>query len=427
MKHHTKLIAIISLWLCGLPLGWAQINPASEHWVATWATSQDIAPTVPDRPVIPPGVARPNFSGQRRPRNDVPVTVEDQTIRMVVHTSIGGRKVRIRLSNAFGKEAVTFGAVHVALRKKESQIVEGSDRTLTFGGKGTVVIRPGVVLTSDPVELNIKPMADLAVSLYLPKSSGPPTNHTVGLHAAYISKGDATASESMSESSTTYAYLWLSGVDVSASRNAFAVVALGDSITDGYATTRDADMAWPALLAKKLAGSKSTAQISVLNQGISGNQVLRDGAGVSALARFDRDVLDQSGARWLIILEGINDINLHGQVVGPEALTASDLIFGYRQIIERAHTHGIKVVGATMTPDEAVFLWTPVGEATRQSVNQWIRTSKDFDAVVDFDAAIRDPTHQARLKPEFDSGDKIHPNDAGNKAMADAFDLKIFK
>jgi len=382
-----------------------------------------------DVPVLPPNVTRPNFSGQRGtvPQTDVPTTLQDQTVRMIVHTSIGGRRIRIQLSNAIGKKPVTFGAAHVALRKTSSEIVDGSDRVLTFGGKPIVTVQPGVIVVSDPVDLEVQPMSDLAVSLYLQKDSGPPTTHTLGLHAAYLSRGDVTTVSTMPDPSITYAYLWLSSVDVIAPADAFAVVALGDSITDGFSTTRDADHAWPTLLARRFSANKSTAHVSVLNEGISGNEVLRDGAGISALARFDRDVLSRPGVKWVILLEGINDINLHGQVVGPEALTADDLIFGYRQVIDRAHTYGIKVVGATIMAEEGVWLSTPVGEATRQSVNEWIRSSHSFDAVVDLDLATRDAEHLTRLKHEFNSGDNIHPNDAGNQAMADKFDLAIFR
>jgi lysophospholipase L1-like esterase len=224
-----------------------------------------------------------------------------------------------------------------------------------------------------------------------------------------------------------FAYLWLSGIAVAAPSDAFAVVALGDSITDGYATTRDANQAWPTLLASRLAEKKATAHIAVINQGISGNQVLRDGAGVSALARFERDVLNRAGVKWMILLEGINDINIRGRNPGPNALTSDDLIGGYRQLLDMAHTHGIKVIGATIMPEEGVPTASPRGEEIRLAVNQWIRTSHAFDAVVDFDAVVRDPEHPSKLRAAFDPGDHIHPNDAGNQAMADAFDLAIFR
>jgi lysophospholipase L1-like esterase len=280
---------------------------------------------------------------------------------------------------------------------------------------------------SDPVDLDVPAESDLAVSLYLPNDTGPPTSHVVALHTSYISKGDTTGQAVMPEPSMTYAYLWLSGVDVVAPANAFAIVAYGDSITDGYATTRDADRAWPTLLAKRLLAGKAAAKAAVINLGISGNQVLRDGAGQSALARFDRDVLSHPGVKWMIVLEGINDINIRGRNPGPNALTSDELIAGYLQLIERAHSQGIKVMGATIMPEEGVPTASERGEEIRTSVNKWIRTSNAFDALVDFDAVVRDPEHPLRIRSDFDPGDHIHPNDAGNQAMADAFDLAVFR
>jgi lysophospholipase L1-like esterase len=348
-------------------------------------------------------------------------------MRMVVHISLGGRRVRVQFSVAIGANELTIGSAHIAVRAKESEIVPATDRVLTFNGKPACTIQPGVLMFSDPVDLEVAPMSDLAVSIYLPKDTGPPTNHPVGLHTAYISKGDMTGQTVMPEPSTTSAYLWLSSVDVVAEPKSFAIVAYGDSITDGYATTRDADLAWPALLAKRLAANKATAHIAVVNQGISGNQVLRDGAGISALARFERDVLSRPGVKWMILLEGINDINIRGRNPGPEALTSDELIAGYRQLIERAHSAGIRVIGATIMPEEGVPTASERGEEIRTSVNQWIRLSKAFDAVVDFNAVVRDPQRPIRIRAEFDPGDHIHPNDAGDQAMADAFDLAAFR
>ena len=279
---------------------------------------------------------------------------------------------------------------------------------------------------SDPVNLEVAPLSDLAISIYLPRDTGPPTNHPLGLHTAYISNGDVTASAAMPDPKTMTAYAWLSSVDVVAPADAFTVVAFGDSITDGYSTTLDANQAWPTLLAKRLNADK-TQQVAVVNQGISGNQVLRDGAGLSALARFDRDVLSRPGVKWVILLEGINDINIRGRMEGPNALTSDELIWGYRQIIARAHAHGIKVMGATIMPEEGVPTASERGEQIRQTVNRWIRANGNFDAVVDFDMTVRDPQRPVRLKQQFDPGDHIHPNDAGNQAMADAFDLSVFQ
>jgi lysophospholipase L1-like esterase len=297
---------------------------------------------------------------------------------------------------------------------------------LKFSGNESTIVPPGALVVSDPVNLEFASFSDLAISLYLPKNTGSPTNHMMGLHTAYISKGNVTASEVMPEPTKTYSYLWLTGIDILAPPDAGAIVALGDSITDGFATTVDGNAAWPTLLAKRLAAHKTTRNMAVLNQGISGNQVVRDGAGVSALARFDRDVLGRPGVKWVILLEGINDINIRGRSTGTGTLTSEELIAGYRQIIERAHMHGIRVVGATLMPEEGVPTASERGEEIRQAVNRWIRAKGNFDAVVDFDLVVQDKSHPARINPAFDPGDHIHPNDAGNKAMAEAFDLSIF-
>ena len=422
-------------------------SAASEHWVATWATSQPIAatstvgrggPPLPAQlpqaqppqaqpkqaPPPPPGAQAKGGRGGQPP---VPSSLNDQTIRMVVHTSIGGGRVRIELSNAAAAVPLVIGAAHIALRAKDSAIVPGTDRKVTFSGQPGCTIRPGVLMLSDPVEMEIAPLSDLAISLYVPKDSGPPTNHNLALHTGYISKGDTTAQEVMPEPATTRAYLWLSAVDVTAAPNAFAIVALGDSITDGQGTTLEGNLNWTAVLARRLAANKATAHIGVVNQGVQGNQVLRDDAGVSALARFDRDVLSRSGVKWIIFLQAINDIVRHGQMESADPVTSDDLIAGYRQIIARAHTYGIRVMGATVTPAEGQRQVTEGMQAMRTAVNQWIRTSHAFDAVVDFDAAVRDPEHPLRLREAFDSGDHIHLSDAGNQAMADAIDLTVFK
>jgi lysophospholipase L1-like esterase len=387
-----------------------------------------MALTVQEKPDIPPGTKMPDFSkmkGMKRPE-PAPHDVADQTVRMIVHPSIAGKRLRLELTNAFGKGVVSIGNAHVAIRTTESSISTSSDRQLTFGGSTSVDIRPGMVIVSDPFDLDAKAMSDLAVSLYVVKSEGMPTDHMPGLHTAYISKGDTTSAASMPEPTTTTAYLWLRSIDVVASADDFAIACLGDSITDGFATTVDKDQTWPALLAKRLRERKTGPRVAVINEGISGNQIVRDGAGVSALARLDRDVLSEPGVRWIVLLEGINDINLHGQITGPNALVAEDLIKADKEIVARAHMHNIKVVGATLTPEEGVWLSGPVGEATRLRLNQWIRTSGDFDAVVDFDAAVLDKDHPARIRQDFNPGDNIHPNDLGNAAMADAFNLDVF-
>ena len=356
---------------------------------------------------------------------------------MIVHTSIGGNRVRITLSNAYGGSPLLIGAAHIARRGKDSAIVSGSDHALTFSGKPSFSIPIGAIVISDPANLEVPQAGDLAISIFVPGDTGPATLHSVGLHTTYISKeGDATGAPEMADAATSQSFFWLSSVEVAAAANVAAVVTFGDSITDGTRSTPNTNSSWPSFLAARLLSNRATAHIAVLNEGISGNRILRDGIGPAGLARFGRDVLTQPGVKWVTILQGINDIGAgigEAFVFGPrpnappgENPTPDDLIGAYRQMIERAHTHGIKVIGCTLLPFEGAAYYSDNGNATRQAVNQWIRTGGAFDAVIDFDAVIRSPKNPNAFRPEFDSGDHLHPNDAGYKAMADAVDLSAF-
>jgi lysophospholipase L1-like esterase len=426
-------------------------NKTNEHWIVTWGTAQLLSPMVfrlppnarnhnaspptgppPQTPLATPSTeeaktAPPPPRGGPLAAAKIPPKFEDETVRMIGRASVGGKRVRIELSNMLTAEPLEVGAAHIALHKADGTIVEGTDRPLTFGGASSFTIPPGALIVSDPVDLNLPALGEFAVSLYLPHDTGTPTNHFLGLHTAYISKGNVVGSAVMPNPSTMFAYVWLTGVEVSATPDAYTVVALGDSITDGFRTTPGTDRPWPFLLARRLQANKATRNVAVINEGISGNQVLRDGAGQSALSRLDRDVLSVPGVKWVILLEGINDINIRGRNDGPGAVTADELIWGYRQIIARCHQHNIKVIGTTIMPEEGVPTASERGEQIRQAVNRWIRETGNFDAVVDFDAVVRDPERPVRMKPEFDPGDHIHPNDAGNQAMADAFNLDWFK
>jgi lysophospholipase L1-like esterase len=432
-KYIITLIFFLVLFLACSPSTDTKKN--SEKWVCTWATSQQLDEvTFPDIN-LPPNFKMPEQGPPPKPGEIgnnpsifyIPADLKDRTVRMVVRNSIGGSKIRVNLSSSLGSSPVRVGAAHIAVYNPDGSIVPETDHEITFNSKPVCTLLPGVLLLSDPVDMDVPPFTNLAVSLYFPEETGSPAEHRLGLHTTYISKGNTAGQEIMPNAEKTYAYLWLAGIDVLTEADNFSIAALGDSITDGFATTLDANKAWPMLLAKRLSDTSGTKQISVINQGISGNQVLRDGVGISALARFDRDVLSIAGVKWVILLEGINDINFRGWDESPDGLTSDDLIGGYRQIIERAHTHGIKVVGATLTPEEGVPTMTERGEKIRQTVNEWIRTSGAFDAVVDFDAIIRDPSRPIRMRPEFDPGDHIHPNDAGNQAMADVFDPNLFR
>jgi lysophospholipase L1-like esterase len=345
---------------------------------------------------------------------------------MIARTSIPGKRVRVRLSHALGAAPVKLGTAHIALRSKASAIVEGSGRALTFNGRPDATLWPGAMLLSDPVDLNLPALADVAVSLYFPAATGAPTTHATALHKTFISKtGDTAGAAEMTDATTTEQYYWLAGIDVMAPEKSALIVAYGDSITDGARSTSETNSAWPAQLAARLAAKKETAHLAVANMGIGGNRVLRDGSGVSALGRVDRDVFSQPGVKWLMLLEGINDIGREARDPA-EGVTADEIIAAYKQIVERAHAVGIKVIGCTITPYDGAGYYQPKGEATRTAVNQFIRTGKVFDAVVDFDAATRDANVPSKLRTEFDPGDHLHPNDAGYKAMAEAVDLGIF-
>jgi lysophospholipase L1-like esterase len=405
------------------PLSWAQ----SEHWVATWGTS----PQAPR--VLPGGSGRGGNGGaasgnaQNQPPPIQPLAgLNHQTVRMIVHTSIGGRRLRVEFSNAYGNTPLLVGAVHIALRAKDSEIVPASDRTLSFSGRGLCAIPPGALMISDPVDLEVAPLSDLVVSMYLPSETGPPTMHSTGLHPTYISRdGNEAGDRSIEAVATSQSWYWLSEIDVIAPADAAALVTFGDSITDGATSTSDTNRCWPAQLAARLAGNPATANVAVVNQGISGNRVLRDGAGVNALARFDRDVLSVPGVKWVSLMESINDIGIASRTPA-DAVTTSDLVGGLRQLADRAHMRGIKVIGCTLTPYQGAAYYSEPGEEIRMAVNEWIRTSGVFDAVFDFDKVEQDPEKPKQFKAGHNTSDHLHPNDTGYKAMADSVDLTLF-
>src|SRR5277367_535886 len=378
---------------------------ANANWVGTWAAS-------PIGSVV--------NSGQPGPANS--------TYRSIVHISIGGPSVRVQLTNEFGTEALKVGAADIATSSGGGSIQPGSDHALTFNGKPIVEIPAGALVLSDPVAMPATPLSDLVVSIYLPDQQIRNTTcHTGGHSTNYVLRGNASAAPTADNSSPITSWCFVKGIDVStnAADHAAAIVTFGDSITDGAQSTYDMNRRWPDVLAARLQADKKTAHLSVLNQGIGGNRVLHDGYGPSALARFDRDVIAQSGAKYLIILEGINDIGrLHNY---PDSgLTAADLISALNQMIVRAHAHGIAVIGCTLTPYHGAGYYTENGEAIRKAVNDWIRNGGAFDGVADLEAAVRDPNHPDTFLPANGPGDHLHPNDAGYKAMGDAIDLKLF-
>jgi lysophospholipase L1-like esterase len=331
----------------------------------------------------------------------------------------------VRFTNEYGTQALVIGAAHIALRDTGSAIRAGTDHPILFGGRSSITLRPGAVVASDPVSLAAPQLGDLVVTMFVRDSIRAVTRHTLATQANYASRtGDYTSAVTMPVDTTILGWMWLAGVDVMNPAATGVIVTLGNSITDGFASTRSMNRRWPDVLADRLLASGSReAPKGVVNAGISGNRVLSPGTGPSALARFDRDVLAQPGVTHVIVLEGINDIG-HSL---EDSVTAEDVIFGLYQLATRAHEHGLVIIGATLTPAGPRASFPPALEAKRLAVNVWIRSSNVFDGVIDFDAATRDPADPAQMRKAYDSGDHLHPGDAGYKAMGDAIDLSLFR
>jgi len=403
----TKTFFLITL-LCG-----ALSAAEPMHWVGTWGTA-------------------PSPSGAPEQMRARKLEFINQTLREVVHTSIGGDTVRVRLSNQFGAEAVDVGAVHIALRGTGSDIDAESDRTLTFSGRPMVKIPANAVVLSDPVKLGVPSTGDLAVSIFIPGTALAAGMHYSSQQTIWVSKGDSTSAAKLDNPTTLTSWIFLTGVEVLAPESVGSIVAIGDSITDGARSSMELNHRWPDTLAARLVAQKARNKFSVVNMGIGANRILNGtgAAGVNALARYEWDVLAQPNAKYVIILEGINDIGHSGENDAP--VSVDDIIAGLKQMIERAHERGIKVVGATLTPFEGQSqsgrgYYTPAKGKMREAINDWIRNGKAYDAVIDFDKAVRDPMNPNKVLPAYDSGDQLHPNDAGYKAMGDAIDLGIFK
>jgi lysophospholipase L1-like esterase len=354
----------------------------------------------------------------------------NQTLRQIIHTSIGGSRVRVVLSNAYGTTPLTVGAAQIALRDTASAVKAGSGRPLTFSGQPTFTIPPAAIAYSDPVNLVIPQMADVAIDLYLPGSTNiaaPLTMHTGAFQTNYVSEtGNHVGAATLPVVATTSNWFVLYRLEVLTSDAAIGLVTYGDSITDGTRSTPDTNSRWPDQLVRRLLTQPNPVRIGVMNAGIAGNRVLSDGAfqvGINALARFEHNVLAQPGVTHVVFMEGINDIGAALQNPTP---TAGDIIAGHKQIIERAHAKGLKIYGGTLTPFYGAAYYSEVGEQKRLAVNEWIRTGNAYDGVVDFDRATRDPSDPKKLLAAFDSCDHLHPNDAGYKAMADAVDPALF-
>jgi lysophospholipase L1-like esterase len=412
-----RALAVAALLLLATPQ--ASASPHA-RWVGAWATSPTTVPA-----------------------SDT-TTFEDQTLRQVVHLSVGGTSVRVRLSNEFGAQPLVIGEAHVAHRAGAAAAVDPrSDRRLTFGGRASATVPPGAPLLSDPVTLSVTADSDLVVSVHLPRRTPATTVHAFPYQDGYVAAGNVTGSADLTPTAVLGKWHFLTGVSVTG-KPAATVVAFGDSITDGAETTRGANLRWPDVLARRLQADPGLRRWGVVNAGISGNRLLHDPNppaghpaeayanyfGQAALRRFDRDVLAQPGVEHVVVLLGVNDLG-HPGTSAPESerVTARDIIDAHRQLIARAHDRGLRISTGTITPfkNDAFGFFSAENEAARQAVNHWIRTSGEPDGVVDFDRALRDPADPERLLPAYDSGDHLHPNDAGMAALAAAVPLRLFR
>ena len=438
-RRRRSLVVALVLVLAVASLPARAVAQDGSTWVGTWATAPVVLPP-------PQGGA-----AQAQRRGPGPVRIQNQTVRQIVHTSIGGSAVRVALTNVFGAQPLEVGAAHVALRVDGATIDSGSAGALRFAGQPSVTVAAGDTVVSDPVEVGVPALADLAIDLYLPGDSSADTAgatyHAGALTTSYLSEtGDHTGVGALPVARTIPSWFYLARVDVLAPAGTPGIVTLGDSITDGTASTRDTNSRWPDFLARRLVARRGNTPPGVMNVGIGGNRVLSDNAGLgilrrnaggpappapnpnarfgpSALSRLDRDVLSQSGVTHVIVLESINDIGMAFESVSP---TVEELIAGHTQLVERAHARGLTIYGGTLAPFDGAFYFREAGETKRQAFNEWIRTSGVYDAVIDFDAAVRDPQQPSKFLEAYQSGDWLHPSDAGYRVMAEAIDLALF-
>jgi lysophospholipase L1-like esterase len=405
------------LALCFAAVAAGAAGAPAAHWVVSWGASP----------------SPPRDAEQLR---KLGLEFNNQTLREIVHLSIGGSAVRVRFSNLFGRQSLEIGSAHLALRTSDSAILPASDRTLTFGGAPGVSVPPNAFVLSDPVKLAVPGESDLAISIFVPHVTAAAGIHYFAQQTSYVGAGDLTAAPSIANPRPIASWIFLEGVDVSAPPSAAAIAVFGDSRVDGDGSTPNTNRRWPNLLAKRL--SRQGRPLGVLNAGIVGNRILHDAPqvavdlGVNGLARYDHDALDQPGVKYVIVFEGIVDIGLPGTPVASasEAVSVDELIAGMKQLIERGHDRGMKVIGATQTPfsgaDFIPGIFTAEKEAQRKVLNQWIRSSHAFDGVIDFEKVVLAPANPEKIRPAFDCGDHIHPNDAGYEAMANSIDLSLF-
>jgi len=380
------------------------------EWINTWAASP-----LPNAATPGPGPA--------------PLSLSNQTVRQVLHLSAGGQQLRIRLSNEYGTKPLRIGAATVSRVKADGSLDASSTRTLRFGGQPDALVPIAAPLVSDPVDLPVAALSDISVSVWFPEDTGPCTCHQVGSQDGFVSEPGNFTQGVFTPAQTIQSRAFLTGVDVQVARGK-TIVVLGDSISDGVGSSRNLNRRWPDVLSRRLNSTRAGLAWGISNQGISGNRVLEDGAGQSALARFDRDVLAVSGAAYVIVFEGVNDLGISFGAARAKPLntaTAEAMIAGYRQLISRAHARGLKIIGATIAPYEGASYWSAQGEAQRQTINQWMLNSKEFDGVLDFAAAFADPAQPSRMADNKHIGDHLHGNDAGYEAVGNSIDLKLFR
>jgi len=417
MKLARKFSSVIGLIVIAASI-WAQSGAQAAAnaavWVASWGTSQQVP----------------------EPQNALSTEdLRDATVRQIFHLSVGGRALRLHLSNAFGTEALHFTSVHVArpLSSSSSAIDVASDRPLTFAGITDVEVPPGAEFLSDPLDFPVAPLSDLAVTFHLDAPPARQTGHPGSRATSYYVHGDFVSAANLIEPKHVDHWYQVAGIDVQTGPGGAAIAVIGDSITDGHGATTNGNDRWTDVLARRLQDSPSTRNIGVSNQGIGGNHLLTDGLGPNVLSRFDRDALAPAGVQWVIVFEGVNDLGgfarLDEVTAVEHAALVRRVVAAYQQVIARAHAHGLRVYGATITPyvGSTYYHPGPMSEADRQAVNQWIRTAGHFDALIDFDAVVRDPQHPDQLLPIYDCGDHLHPSPAGFKAMGDAVLLDLFR
>ena len=420
------VLASVILFSPGRPSASTAVVQGEEpRWIGTWATA-----------------AQPAAAAEAQ-------TFRNQTLRLVVHISAGGKRLRVRVSNTYGDQPLKIGTAHVAQRTTAAEIDPASDRILLFRGQRSTTVAARSTVVSDAVDLNVPALSDLAISLFFPEPAVATTSHSLAKQTNYVAAGtgDVTAEAKLPVSKTIVSWPFLTGVDVFASSRGAAIVAFGSSTTDGDGSTKDANRRWPDVLAKRLQeASGGTAELGVLNEGIIGNRLLYDSPanspfgpllGESGLARFERDVLQQPGVKYVLVCLGVNDILFPAYPFTPltEVVTADNIVAGYRQLIARANKSGIRIIGTTIPPFEGstfigaglnLSLYTPEREKTRQAVNDWILHSGEFEAVVDFDRVTRDPAHPTQLLPAYAAADHLHVKDDGNVAQGDAIPLTLF-